>query len=97
MEEYTEFCGCGNPVRYLTSNGWACNKHFRCLTREELVEAYAKAMHELELYRMFDYYAELCDDVKCQTIQHVIKKYYPNKNKETVNYDDLYKLMCIGF
>ena len=31
-------CGCGGKVRYQTPSGWACNKFFRCTSREELME-----------------------------------------------------------
>lgn len=40
-------CGCGKPVRYMVGMNpevWACNKHFRCLTYDELV------MKRAELY-----------------------------------------------
>lgn len=33
-------CGCGKPVRYMVADEkFACNKHFRCLNRDEAVEA----------------------------------------------------------
>ena len=46
-----EKCGCGRDIRYMTSNGGACNKHMRCLTYSELEAALAKANSLVMAYR----------------------------------------------
>ena len=44
-------CGCGRDIRYMTSNGGACNKYMRCLTYSELEAALAKANSLVMAYR----------------------------------------------
>lgn len=70
-------CGCGKPARYMTfkngnTQGGACNKYQRCLTREELIDTlsiansrlkeYMKAINEIDDY--FEYAMESKKDQK---------------------------------
>lgn len=44
-----DLCGCGNPIRYETSTGMACNKIARCLTRQELEEKVIELIVQLNI------------------------------------------------
>jgi len=44
-----EVCGCGKPVQYFVADGkMACNKYFRCPTREQLVQEIIRLRKEIE-------------------------------------------------
>lgn len=45
MDMFTDIapCGCGKSARYLTDNGYACNKSKRCPTYDELGAALIEA------------------------------------------------------
>ncbi len=49
-------CGCGKLVRYMVGTNpevWACNKHFRCLTYDELVTKRAEMYAQLQEARKY--------------------------------------------
>ncbi|NIW43323.1 MAG: hypothetical protein GWN30_00675 [Gammaproteobacteria bacterium] len=50
-QEEVRLCGCGQPVRYETPTGMACNKYFRCPTRKEMAETIISLRVELARYK----------------------------------------------